>query len=154
MAEELILLNWGVGEDSWENLLDCKEIKAFNPKGNQSWIHIGRNDVEAETPILWPHDAKNWLTGKDPDAGKDWRQEKRTREDEMVVWHHALDGHEFEQALGIGDGQGGLECCSFWGRKESDTTEPPTWEKLLQNYLCDSGLMSRIMKNSQNSMIS
>ena len=88
--------------------------RSNHPKGNQSWI--GRADAEAETPILWPPDVKNWLTGKDPDAGKDWRQEKKgLTEDEMVGWHHQLDGHEFGQALGVGDGQGGLECCSPWG---------------------------------------
>ena len=94
-----------------------------NPKGNQSWVFIGRTAAEAETPILWPLDAKNWLIGKDPDAGKDWRQEKRTTEHEMVGWHHRLDGHGFEQALGVADGQGTLAWCSSWGRKELDMTE-------------------------------
>ena len=104
------------------NPLDCKEIKPVHPKGNQSWIFIGRTD--AETPIFWPPDVKNWLLRKDPDAGKDWRQEEKgTTEDEMVGWHHQLDGHEIEQALGVGDGQGSLACCSPWGHKESDTTE-------------------------------
>jgi len=84
-------------------------------------------DAEAEAPILWPPDAKNWLIGKDPDAGKDWRQEKGTTEDEMVGWHHQFYGHEFEQALGVGDEQGSLACCSPWGRKESDTTEQLNW---------------------------
>ena len=90
--------------------LDCKEIKPVNPKGNQCWIFIGRTDAEAETPILWPPDAKNWLIWKDPDAGKDWRQEEEEEmtEDEMVGWHYWLDGYEFEQALGVGDGQGSL----------------------------------------------
>ena len=107
-----------------ENPLDCKKIKSVSLKGNQSWIFTGRTDVEVETPILWLPDAKNWLIWKDPDAGKDWRQEKnRTTEDEMIGWHHRLEGHEFEQALGVGDGQGNLVCCSPWGRKESDTTE-------------------------------
>ena len=93
-----------------------------------SWIFIGKTDAEAETPILWPPDAKNGLIGKDPDAGKDWRQEKKgTTEDEMIGWHHQLDGHEFEQALGVGDGQGSLACCSPWGRKESDMTEWLNW---------------------------
>ena len=93
------------------------------PKGNPPWIFIGRTDAEAEAPILWPPDAKSQLTGKDPDAGKDWRQEEKgTTEDEMVGWHHQLNGHEFEQAPGDGEGQGGLACCSPCGRKESDTT--------------------------------
>ena len=86
-------------EKTLENLLDCKEIKPVNPKGNQFWIFIGRADAEAEAPILWPQDAKNWFTGKDPDAGKDWRQENRMTEDEMVGWHHRLDRHEFKQLL-------------------------------------------------------
>ena len=90
-----MLLNCGVGEDSWESL-DRKEIQPVHPKGNQSWIFIGRTDAEAETPVLWPPDVKNWLIGKDPNAGKDWRQEKGMTEDEMVEWHHQLDGHEFE----------------------------------------------------------
>ena len=101
-----------------KSCLDCKEIQPVPPKGNQSWIFIGRADAETETPILWPPDVKNWLIGKDPDAGKDWRQyEKGTTEDETVGWHHQLKGHEFEQALGVSDGQGSLECCSPWGRR-------------------------------------
>ena len=91
-------------------------------------MFIERTDAETEAPILWPPDAKNWLIGKDPDAGKDWRQEEKgTTEDEMVGWHHQLDGHEFEQAPGDGDGQGGLMCCSPWGRKELDTTKRLNW---------------------------
>ena len=109
------------------------EIKSVNPKGNQSWIFIGRTDAKAEAPILRPPDAKNWLIGKAPDAGKDWRQEKGTTEDEMIGWHHWLDGHEFEQASGVGDGQGSLACCSPGGRKESDTTERLNWTALLMN---------------------
>ena len=98
---------------------------------SQSWIFIGRTDVEAETPICWPSDAKNWLLGKDPDAGKDWRQEEKgMTEDEMVGWHHWL-GHEFEQSLGVGDVQGSLVCCSPWGCKESDTTERLNWPELV-----------------------
>ena len=105
------------------------------PKGNQSWMFIGRTDVEAETPILWPPDAKNWLIWKDPDAGKDWRQEKKgTTENEIVIWHQRLDGHEFEWTPGVGDGQGGLVCCSPWGHKESNTTEWPNWTKY--SFLC------------------
>ena len=111
-------------EKTFESPLDCKEIQLVNAKGNQSWIFIGRTDAEAETPILWPPYGKNGLIGKDPDAGKDWRQEEKgTIEDEMVVWHHQLDGHEFEYALGVGDGQGSLVCCSPWGHKESDMPE-------------------------------
>ena len=91
-----------------ESPLDCKEIQPVYPKGDQSWVFIGRTDVEAETPLLWPPDAKNWLIWKDPDAGKDWRQEKGTTEDEMVGWHYRLNGHEFEKTPGVGDGQGGL----------------------------------------------
>ena len=95
-----------------ENALDYKKIKPVNPKGNQSWIVIGKTDAEAETPILWPPDANNQLIGKDCDAGKDWRhEEKGMTEDEMVGWHHQLNGHEFEQALRVGDGQGSLVCC-------------------------------------------
>ena len=109
-------------EKTLENHLDCKEIKPVNPKWNQSWIFIGRTDNEA--PILRTPDIKSWLTGKDPDAGKDWRQEdKGTTEDEMVGWHHQLNGHEFEQALGDGEGQGSLVCCSAWGCKELRRTE-------------------------------
>ena len=103
-------------EKSLESHLDCKEIKPVNPKGNQSWIFIGRTDVEAETPILWPRDAKNQLIGKDSYAGKDWRQEEKgMTEDEMVGWHHQINGHNFEQTLGGSEGQGSLVCCSPWG---------------------------------------
>ena len=123
---------WTVAlEKTLESPLDCEEIQPVNPKGNQSWIFIGRTDAEAETPILWPPDAKNWLLRKDPDAGKDWGQEeKRMTEDEMAGWHHWLHGHELEQALGVGDGQGGLECCSPWDLKESDTTEHLNWTEM------------------------
>ena len=103
-------------EKTLENPLDWKEIKPINPKGNQSWIFISRTDAEAETPIVWPPDGTNWLTGKDPDAGKDWRQEEnRMTEDELAGWHQRLNGHEFEQVPGLGDGQGGLACCGSWG---------------------------------------
>ena len=117
-------------EKNLENPLDCKEVQAVHPKGNQSWIFIGSTDAEAETPILWPPDMKNWLTEKDPDAGKDWRQEKGMTEDEMVEWHHWLDGHEFEQVLRVGDEKGSLVCCSPWGRKELDMTEQLNWTEL------------------------
>ena len=114
-----------------ESSLDCKEIKPVNPKGNQSWIFLGRSDVEAA--ILWSPDVKKWLIGKDPDARKDWRQEEKgSTEDEMVGWHHWLNGHEFEQAPETGDGQGSLVCCSLWGHKESDMTERLNWLKLVK----------------------
>ena len=120
---------WTVGlEKTLESPLDCKEIQPVHPKGNQSWIFIGKTDTEAETPILWPPDAKSWLIGKDPAAGKDWRQEKKgTTEDEMVWWHHRLDGHEFEQALRADDGQGTLACYSSQSQKEPDMTEWLNW---------------------------
>ena len=105
-------------EKTLESPLNCKEIQPVNPKGNQSWIFIGRTDAEAETPILWPPDAKNWLIGKDPDAGRDWGQEEKgMTEDEMNGWHHWLNGHKFVQAPWVGDGQGGLACCDSWGRR-------------------------------------
>ena len=111
-------------EKTLESPLDSKKIKSVHPKGNLSWILIGRTDAEVETPTLWPPDGTNWLTGKDPEAGKDWRrEEKGTTEDEMVGWHHWLNGHEFEQAPGVGDGQGGLVFYSPWCHKESDMTE-------------------------------
>ena len=123
--ERWVPKNWHfwtvVLEKTLESPVDCKKIKPINPKGNQPWMFIGRSDAEA--PILWPPDAKSWLIGKDPDAGKDWRQEKGMTEDEMVGWHHWLNGHEFQQAPGDGKGQGGLACCSPWGCKELDTTE-------------------------------
>ena len=121
-------------EKTLESPLDCKEIKPVSPKGNQSWIFIGRTDAEAEAPVLWPPDIESWLIGKDPDAGKDWRQEeKEMTEDEMVGWHHWLDRHEFEQALAVGDGQGTQACCSPFGRKESDMEEM-TGSKLGKEY--------------------
>ena len=111
-----------------ESPLDRKEIKPVNPKWNQPRMFIRRTDAEAEAPILWPPDVKNWLIEKDPDAGKDWRQEEKgTTEDEMVGWYHRLDGREFEQAPRVGDGQGSLACCSPWGCKELDMTEWLNW---------------------------
>ena len=111
-------------EKTLESPLDCKEIKLINTKGNQSRIFIGRTDAEAETPILWPPHVKSWLIGKDPDAGRDWGQEEKgVTEDEMVGWHHRLNGHGFGWTPGVGDGQGGLACCGSWGHKELDTTE-------------------------------
>ena len=133
--ESWALKNWCfwtvVLEKTLESPLNCKEIQPVHPKGYQSWMFIGRTDAEAETPMLWPRNVKSWLTGKDPDAGKDWRQEKKeTTEDEIVGWHHQLDGHGFGWTLGVGDGQGGLACCGSWGRKESDTTEQLNWIEL------------------------
>ena len=122
-------------EKTLESPLDCKQIQPVYPKGNQSWIFIGRTDAEAETPILWPPDVKNWLTRKDPNAGKDWSQEKGTTEGETFGWHHWVDGHEFEQALGVGDGQGSLACYSPWGHKESDMTERVNWTDIWYNHL-------------------
>ena len=117
---------WGLLTVPW-----IAEVKPVHPKGNQSWIFTGRTDAEAEAPILWLPDVKSWLTGKDPDAGKDWGQEETgVAEDEMVGWHHWLNGHEFEQTPEVGDGQGGLACCSPWGRKESDMTEWLNWTEL------------------------
>ena len=102
-----------------ESHLDSEEIQPVHPEGNQSWIFIWRTDIEAETPLLWPPNTKNWLIGKDPDAGTDWRwEEQGMTEDEMIGWHHRLNGHEIEKALGVGDGQGSLVCCSPWGCKE------------------------------------
>ena len=118
-------------ERTLKSLLDCKEIKPLDPKENQSWIFIGSTDVKAETPVFWSPDVKNWFIGKDTDAGKDWRQEEKgTIEDEVVGWHHQLNGHEFEQAPGVSDGQGSLACCSPWGRKELNMTERPNWTEL------------------------
>ena len=132
-AEELMLLNCGAGEDSWESLGLWVGPTVYS-EGNQSWVFIGRTDAKAETPILWPSDAKNWVIGKDPDAGKDWRQEEKgMTEDAMVGWHQWFNGHEFEQALGIGDGQGSLACCSPWGHKELVRTEWLNWTELKES---------------------
>ena len=115
-------------EKTLEGPLDCKEIEPVHPKGDQSWVFIGRTDVDAETPILWPSDVKSWLIWKDPHAGKDWGQEEKgTTEDEMIGWHHQLNGHGFGWTLGVGEGQGGLACCGSWGCKVSDTTERLNW---------------------------
>ena len=119
-------------EKTLESTLDCKEIQQVHPRGNQHWLFIGRTDTEAETPILSPPDVKSWIIWKDPDAGKDWRwEEKGITEDEMVGWHHRLNGHEFEYTLGFGEGQGGLVCCSPWGCKELDMTEQLNWTELI-----------------------
>ena len=126
------LKNWCfwtmVLEKTLESPLDCKEIQSVNHKGNQSWVCIGRTDAETEAPILWPPDVKNWVIGKDLHSGKVWRKEENgTTEDEMVGWHHQLDGHVFEHALLVGDVQGILACCSPWGHKWSDTPEQLNW---------------------------
>ena len=125
-------------EKNLESPSDCKEIQPVHPKRNQPWIFIGRTDAEAETPILRPPDSKNWLLGKDPDAGKDWRlEEKGMTEDEMVGWPHQLNGHEFEQTLGDGKGQGGLACCSSWRCKELDiVTEKQQASKWSKSHMC------------------
>ena len=138
--ESWALKNWCfwtvVLEKTLESPLDCEEIKPVNTEGNQCWIFTGRTDAEAEAPILWPPDAKNWLIGKDPDAGKDWRQEEKgMTEDEMFGWHHWLNGHEYEQALGFGEGQGSLACYRPRDRRESNTTERlknSDWNMLLK----------------------
>ena len=132
--------NWGlknwcfwsvVSEKTLESPFDCKEIQPVHSKGDQSWVFIGRTDVKAETPVLWPPHAKSWLIGKDSDAGRDWGQEEKgMTEEEMAEWHHRLDGHEFEWTPGVGDGQGGLACCYSWGHKESDMTEWLNWSEL------------------------
>ena len=123
-----MFLSCGVGEVSLESPLESKEIKPVHPKGNQSWIFIGRTIAETETSVLWPPDTKNWLLGKDPDAEQDRRQEEKVMtENEIIGWHHWLDGHEFEQVPGDGNGQGSLACYSPWGGKELDTTERLNW---------------------------
>ena len=129
-TEKLIPLNCGFGDDSWESL-GLQGDPPVHPKGDQSWVFIGRTDAEAKAPILWPPHGKSWLIGKDPDAGRDWGQEEKgVTEDEMAGWHHRLNGHEFEWTPGVCDGQGGLPCCSSWGRKELDTTERLNWTKM------------------------
>ena len=115
-------------ENTLESPLNCNNIKPVHPKGNQSWIFIGRTDADAKTLILGPPDVRNWLTGKDPDAREYWRQEEKgMTEDEMVGWHHWLNRHEFEQALAVGEGQGSLACCSPCDHKELDMTERLDW---------------------------
>ena len=138
-TEELMLLNCGAGKDS-VSPLDCKEIQPVHPKGDQSWVFIGKTDGEAEIPILRPPHVMSWLIGKDSDAGTDWGQEEKgTTEDEMAEWHYRLDAHEFGWTLGAGDGQGGLACCSSWGHKGSDTTEWLDWteEDVRDDFLLD-----------------
>ena len=141
--ESWVLKNWWfwtvVLENTLETLLDCKEIQPVHPGRYQSWLFTGRTDVEVETPIVWPPDAKNWLIGKDPDAGKEWRQEGKGQQsmryldgitDSMDMSLGGINGHEFGWTPGIGDGQGGLACYNSWGHKESDTTERLNWTEL------------------------
>ena len=136
---------WTVVLKTLESPLDCKEVQPIHPKGNQSWIFIGRTDAEAETLILWPPNSKNRLTEKDPDAVKDWRQdEKGMAEDEMVGGHHWCDGHEFEWALGVGGGQGSLSCCGPWGLKQSDRSEHLNWTAKENVEISFSGLMKDV----------
>ena len=137
------LKNWcfwtAVLEKTLKSPLNCKEIQPVHPKGDQSWLFIGRTDAEAETSILWPPGAKSWLIWKDPDAGKDWGQEEKgTTEDEMLGWHHRLNGHEFGLTPGVCDEQGGLVCCGSWGHKKSDISEWLNWTGLNKRhcYLC------------------
>ena len=133
-------------EKTLESPLDCKEIQPVHPKGDQSWVFIVKTDVEAETPVLWPPDVNSWLIGKDPDAWKDWAQaEKGMTEDEMVGRHHRLNGQRFGWTPGVGDGQGGLACCSSWGHIESDVTEWLNWTEL--NWIVPTGPVSLTQKH-------
>ena len=130
--ESWALKNWCfstmVLENNLESSLDYKEIQPVHSKGDQPWDFFGRNDTEAEAPVLWPPHVKSWLIGKDSDAGRDWGQEEKgMTEDEMAGWHHGLNGCEFGWTLGVGDGQGGLSCCDSWGRQESDISERLNW---------------------------
>ena len=126
-------------EKTLESPLDCKEIQLVHSEGDQPWDFFGRNDAKAEAPVLWPPHAKSWLIGKDSDAGRDWGQEEKgMTEDEMARWHYWLNGCESEWTPGVGDGQGGLECCNSWGRKESDTTERLNWTELI----CDMNILN------------
>ena len=126
---------WTVAlEKTLESPLDCKEIQPVHPEGGQSGVFIGRTDVEAETPIVWPPHTKSWLIGKDPEAGNDWGQEEKgTTKHEMFGWHHRLSGHGFGGTPGVGDGQGGLVCCCSWGCKWSDMTERLNWTEWKTN---------------------
>ena len=154
--ESWALKNWCfctvVLEKTLESPSDCKEIQPVHPKGNQSWIFIGRTDVKVEALILGPPGAKSWLIGKDPDAGRDWGQEEKgMTEDERAGWYHWLHGHESEQIRGVGDGQGSLACCSPWGHKEPDTTDWQNWTELdlEANYYEPSSLFSAKIQHSR-----
>ena len=137
-------------EKTLESPLDCKEIQPVHSEGDKPWVFFGRNDAKAETPVLWTPHAKSWLIGKDSDAGRDWGQEEKgMTEDEMVGWHHWLDGRDFERTPGVGDGQGGLACWDSWGRKELDTTEWLNWTEsfgsmLNREEICQSGLLDSL----------
>ena len=152
--ENWTLKNWCfwtvVLEKTLESPLDCKEIKLVHPKGNLSWVFIRGNDAESEAQILWPPDMKSWLTGKNPDAGKDWRQDKKwMTEDEMVGWHQWLNGQEFVQTLGDSGGRRSLACCSPWACKESDMTERlnkiQAHVLVCHNSLCELGITVLIL---------
>ena len=146
-TEELMLLNYGVGEDSWESL-DCKEIQPVHSEGDQPWDCFGRNDAKAETPVLWPPDAKSWLIGKVSDAGRDWGQEEKgMTEDEMARWHHWFDGRESQWTPGVGDGQGGLACCdSCWSQRVGhDWATDLIWSDLMEKLQLASHLMMKCL---------
>ena len=148
-----MLLYCGVGEASWYSL-GLQEVQPVHPKGDQSWVFIGRTDAKAETPILGPPHAKTWVIWKDPDAGRDWAQEEKgMTEDEMAGWHHRLNGHEFEWTPGVGAGQGGLVCCNSWGCKESDTTERLNWTELMPFWIFKSSMFIFIEVNFYNIQI-
>ena len=141
-------------EKTLESPLDCKEIQPVHPKGNQSWVFIGGTDVEAETPVLWPPDKKSWLIGKDPGSGKELGQEEKgTTEDEMVGWHHWLEGQGVGWTPGVGDGQGGLVCFGSWGHKESDMTEWLNWTELPQLQPLNSIFLEEVKATSGSHMV-
>ena len=147
-AQELILLNCGVGEDSWESL-GLHEIQPVHSEGDQPWDFFGRNDVKAETPVLWPPHVKSWLIGKDSDAGRDWEQEKKgPTEDEIAGWHHWLDGREYEWTPGVGDGQGGLVCCDSWGRSQTRLSHWTTFFEIAENKESFAYTLNSSLRNS------
>ena len=158
LEESWVPKNWCfwtvVLKKTLESPLDCK-IQPVHPKGDQSWVFSGRTDAKAETPILWQPHSKSWPIGKDPDPGRDWGQEEKgMTKDEMAGWHHRLNGHESEWTAGVGDGQGGLECCSSWGCKEWDTTERLNWTELKRVQLLQKEILETFSKSlpSSNSL--